>query len=366
MMMPRTGLCILIVSAAGASLADPPATILFVRGADRSGGFLEANNDAERTEQLADLTNQSTAGGNHGWFELAAALEAEGYTLVQMPEPLEPDAPPTGQTTGAPLGFASMDLEQFDAIVLGSNNASYPPEQADAIEVYVRSGGGVLFISDANFGSDWNDAPDSDQYFLDRFGWVMQQDQGTYILRRSDGDFLQPSHPILEGVDAFDGEGVSPVVIPETDSVPGVTSTIVVRAKPGQQTRNNDNTGAGSSRPTGDRDATLAVATVDAGRIAAHFDRNTFFNLNGAGTSIRRFDNRAYALNLFAWLTGDPCPADVNGDGVATPADFTAWLGCFNDAGSQSYCGRADVNGDGTLDPADFTAWLAAFNTDCP
>ena len=60
------------------------------------------------------------------------------------------------------------------------------------------------------------------------------------------------------------------------------------------------------------------------------------------------------------------CPADVNNDGMASPADFTAWLSCFNDPGSAPFCDRADVNGSGTIDPADFTAWLAAFNDGCP
>jgi len=60
------------------------------------------------------------------------------------------------------------------------------------------------------------------------------------------------------------------------------------------------------------------------------------------------------------------CPADVNKDGSASPADFTAWLGCFNDPNSAPFCANADVNGSGTIDPADFTAWLAAFNAGCP
>jgi len=59
------------------------------------------------------------------------------------------------------------------------------------------------------------------------------------------------------------------------------------------------------------------------------------------------------------------CPADVNGDGMATPADFTAWLGCFNDPNSQAFCDRADVNNSGGIEPADFTAWLAAFQAGC-
>jgi len=34
----------------------------------------------------------------------------------------------------------------------------------------IRNGGAALFISDANFGSDWRDAPTSAQMFLNRFG----------------------------------------------------------------------------------------------------------------------------------------------------------------------------------------------------
>jgi len=60
------------------------------------------------------------------------------------------------------------------------------------------------------------------------------------------------------------------------------------------------------------------------------------------------------------------CPADINGDNTASPADFTAWLQCFNNPASAPYCSRADVNLDGTITPADFTAWLAAFNDGCP
>src|SRR5207302_9000318 len=46
------------------------------------------------------------------------------------------------------------------------------------------------------------------------------------------------------------------------------------------------------------------VAEAGLGRVAIHFDRNTFFNANGAGTSLHRFDNARYAKNLFEWLAG--------------------------------------------------------------
>ena len=46
----------LFAGAAAGQDGDSPR-LLFVRGADRSGGFLEANNDVGRTEQLADINN---------------------------------------------------------------------------------------------------------------------------------------------------------------------------------------------------------------------------------------------------------------------------------------------------------------------
>ena len=54
------------------------------------------------------------------------------------------------------------------------------------------------------------------------------------------------------------------------------------------------------------------------------------------------------------------CPADVNGDGELTPADFNAWVIAFN--GQLPAC---DQNGDGLCNPADFNAWVVNFNDGC-
>ncbi len=55
------------------------------------------------------------------------------------------------------------------------------------------------------------------------------------------------------------------------------------------------------------------------------------------------------------------CPADTNGDGLVTPADFSAWITAFN---TQSPA--CDQNADGLCTPADFSAWILNFNTGCP
>lgn len=284
--------------------------ILFVRGADRSGGFLEASNDSQRTEQLADIFNASTAAGNHGWRELRVALEQEGFAVSQIKETIEPGAPATGQTQGVHLDLETLDLSRYSAIVMGSNNATYDTAAVDALESYIRDAdGAVLFISDANFGSSWADAPTSDQPFLSRFGLTVNQDQGTYSLQRSSGDFLVPNHPIFDGVNAFDGEGVSPLFV-SSGGVPGVSTTLLSRAK--NLTRINAPPYAnpanqqGFDRPVTAGDASMLLADISGGRLIGYFDRNTFFNTNGAGSDITRFDNRTLALNLFNYLAFGP------------------------------------------------------------
>ena len=65
-------------------------------------------------------------------------------------------------------------------------------------------------------------------------------------------------------------------------------------------------------------------------------------------------------------MTGSPlcnpntCLADTNGDGILSPADFTAWVAAFN---AQS--AACDQNSDGSCSPADFTAWVANYNAGC-
>ena len=136
-----------------------------------------------------------------------------------------------------------------------------------------------------------------------RFGLNVNQDSGTYSLTRAD-DFRAPDHPILAGVNQFDGEGVSPGVI--VANVPGVTPQVLVNAK--GTTRNNDNATKGSDRPVTENDGALVVAEAGLGRVAISFDRNTFFNANGAGTDLHHLDNETYARNLFEWLAGRSPP----------------------------------------------------------
>jgi hypothetical protein len=289
-----------------------PTRILFIRGGPGTGGFLEGGAD----EQLSDIFDESTANTNHGFGQLRQLLEAEGHIVGQAIE-----GPVTDNT---PVDLAGLPLFAWDVIVFGSNNAEYSAEDAELLADWVCKGGAALFISDANWGTDWGDAPTSDQTFLDHFDLVMNQDKGTYVLDEGTGDFMVPEHWILEGPDdvanslddvsAFDGEGVSPISI--VDLLVGVDPVVLVPAE--DEMKLNNSSGSGTTVPTGPDDGALVALEYGLGRVAGHFDRNTFFNENGAGTSLARFDNTQYARNLFAWLAaagGKYGPSCTDADG---------------------------------------------------
>jgi hypothetical protein len=288
--------------------------VLFIHGATRSGGFLEGADADTRNAQLADINDTSTATGNTGWGALAADLRGAGFTVSQITEAKEKTEDGSGFVRGRPVRFDLMDLSPYAAIVFASNNARYEEAQINAIDTYVRSGGSALFISDANFGSHWRDAADSDQAFLGRYQITVNQDNAapTITLGPASGHFADATHPILRGVSTISGEGVSYFTLPGANP-PGINIARVIGAI--GQVRNNDgrdgaNNFQGSLRAATDSDAALAVATVDRGKIGCFFDRNTFFNANGLGTDIAKDDNRELAINLFEWLT-DKSPPTV-------------------------------------------------------
>ena len=141
-----------LTPAAGRVAPGPAGSLLLVRGTDRSGGFLEAGDDAAGTERLADIANLSTTGGNHGRGQPANPLRDNGYAFEQITEAVELIVGATGSTEGVAVSPETPDLSVYDGTVFGSNNAVYNEAQMDAADRFVRGGGGALCISDAHFG----------------------------------------------------------------------------------------------------------------------------------------------------------------------------------------------------------------------
>jgi F5/8 type C domain len=129
----------------------------------------------------------------------------------------------------------------------------------------------------------------------------MNQDNDTYTLDRALRDYVVASHPILLGVNKFDGEGVSPITVNGAANPAGVARTLLEKAN--GQVRVPNGANQGETRASTASDGSFVIAEARSGRVAGHFDRNTFFNRGGAGTDIMQFDSRIYPRNLFAWVT---------------------------------------------------------------
>ncbi len=138
------------------STATAQDRILFIKGGNGSVGFFEGGSD----EQGASIRNFIDSRKNHGWGELATVLRSEGFLLEELSE----NSPAGVGKTPVPL--ETLPLSDYAVIVFGSNNAVYSPAQVNAVTAFVENGGSTLFISDANFGSNWADASSSDQQFL--------------------------------------------------------------------------------------------------------------------------------------------------------------------------------------------------------
>ncbi|MEO1585488.1 MAG: GC-type dockerin domain-anchored protein [Planctomycetota bacterium] len=78
------------------------------------------------------------------------------------------------------------------------------------------------------------------------------------------------------------------------------------------------------------------------------------------GTGFARLDASGVAFEIIGENLSPECPADVNGDGTLSPADFTAWIAAYN-----ARSAPADQNGDGVVTPQDFSAWVSNYNAGC-
>lgn len=337
----------LLLTAIPAQVVDPLGrSILFVRGADGSGGATEGGTFAQRTEQLGDITNGSTAGGNHGYLSLATALRSDGFTVSQRIE----------TSTGT---LRLSDLLPHRVVVFGSNNKVYTAAEVAAFHSYMDAGGSALFISDANWGLTWEAAPASDNQFLARYGCQVYQDSGMLptMARSTTGRYLIADHPVLSGfdglpaadnVDQYNGEGVNLFRI--TAGSGGYQARAMVSASGLQVRLNNPAGGPGATQPAGSSDAAMVVCQKGLSRLVGHFDRNTFFNRNGAGTDLFKLDNQQLALNIFRYLAAARPEVRDLGAGCGVAQDLLLQAGAPVLARSTTL----DLSGA----PAQATGWL--------
>ncbi len=251
--------------------------------------------------------------GRNGYSQLASLLqETQGHNLYELAD-TDPAVNPLTQAA----------LSWYDLVVLGSNNRRYSPQEASALTAYVSRGGSVLALSDSRFGLSPDrstNAPGagelSDNDLMQQFGMQIEHDNYQVITAESKR-FVDPTHPILNGLISFKGEGVSLI------KTLGPPAQIVVRGDGLLLTDGHT--------ITGPEYAITAVATVGLGRVAATFDRNTFFNagVGSDGTDLSELDNRRYALNLFNWLARPLAPPGNRDQGSGVRDWFKAIAFCL-------------------------------------
>ncbi|HET9496142.1 MAG TPA: DUF4350 domain-containing protein [Chloroflexia bacterium] len=223
--------------------------------------------------------------GRNGYSQLADYLLAEQGHIIEQVNDLDPVVNPLRED----------HLKLYDLVVLGSNNRLFAAREAGALNAYVEWGGAVLALSDSRFGLSPNRKANepgageiSDNSLIEQYGMQIQHD--NYVVVTADASrFVTPTHPLLSGVNSFKGEGVSLI------KRLGPPAQILVRG---------DGLPLTNGQITDNTYGITMFAQVGRGRVAAVFDRNTWFNagVGSDGTDISELDNRRYAYAVFDWL----------------------------------------------------------------
>lgn len=189
-----------------------------------------------------------------------------------------------------------VPLGQYAAVVLGSNaRPLLAGEEAGALQAYVARGGSVLVYADFQYGpNNWA----SDNSLLSLLGIEVLSDNFQPTVDITD---IDSAHPIMAGVKAIRGEGISQFRV----SAAAAKSGVRVLAKCSPLTR------SGCILPPSDQarvqpgDVVACVVVLEAntgGRFAGVCDRNLFQNGPGPGSDLDQVDDRLFARNLFRWL----------------------------------------------------------------
>ncbi|MEM1165756.1 MAG: DUF5060 domain-containing protein [Planctomycetota bacterium] len=254
--------------------------------------------------------------GNLGMSQFAEAIEElPGVTITQAPAFLEDPASESPALTPA-------FLDQYEVLILGSNNKRFSADEADAVNAWVRGGGGLVAWSDSAFGGPFQNGGinntvgrDSNNDLTAQFGMFFLRDNGAGVFEIRDyayehylNDYTQNAVGSAGGNGViFRGEGVSCIRV----SAPAIPLAKLQQGTAGGNVRLNPNDNPFDP----DRDVALAVAYPGLGRVVGTFDRNTFWNA-GAGTQLGQFDNREFAQRLVAWaaqLDDPPTSGAVRG-----------------------------------------------------
>ncbi len=277
--------------------------VLYIYGNVNKFGYLpsqpEYANDPVPYDQMR-LNDNS----NLGMSGFKAAIEELGF---EIEEAYDQD-----------ITLTEAFLNQYDAVILGSNQKTWAASEATVMNTWVRNGGGLIGYSDSGFGGRFNlPAPaginnqqgrNSNGILMEQFGMFFFTDQGgaggdNLVTDWRINHFLNTKSGVPRTL-RFRGEGCSPIRINPNWAQKQPCDTIYQIAR-------FQNGGAGGTVRISDPilgnniqnytiDCALAAAEIGQGRVIGVFDRNTFWN-GGVGTDITEEDNRIFSQKLVQW-----------------------------------------------------------------
>ena len=181
-------------------------------------------------------------------------------------------------------------------VVLGSNGRRLSGAEVAALSAYLSAGGSVLTYADFQYGpANWA----SDNDFLSQFGIEVFPDNFQPRTRIID---FSGSHPVIAGVGALEVEGISQFRMTQAAQA---SASILARCAPLTRSGCILQPAELARVLPGDVVGCVFVRELPGGgRLAGVCDRNLFHNgPQKDGTDLGQADNRAFARNLFAWLT---------------------------------------------------------------
>lgn len=201
------------------------------------------------------------------------------------------------------FALTADNLAAWDAVVFGSNNRTYTAADAEALYSWIEQGGGALFWSDPRFGQTEEGRDTgvlSNNPLLAPFGLTQFDGNGASagasfgIYERA--HFLNVFNRNTGGTDltntvSWVTDGLSLLAVAPPALVIGGRRDLAGDLQP---------LPAGVTSPT-DPLATLAIAEIGAGRVAAIADPDPFRNA-GPHAHIGLADNRELALRLATWV----------------------------------------------------------------
>ncbi|MEO0795263.1 MAG: malectin domain-containing carbohydrate-binding protein [Verrucomicrobiota bacterium] len=288
--------------------------VAYIYGDVAANGTIPSGAAAPYDQMLLDDT------GSTGLSIFESTIQGEGYTITQHYD--------------QSLSLDAAFLYQFDVIIFGLHQRVWNTTEQQALDQWIRDGGGILMYSDSAAGglfsivgignSTGQTAVNS---ILSNYGMEVAVDQGGGT--RGYQASSDTTNPIVFGSLIFEGEGVSPVAVDPN----GIAEAIMPLDPANRVSGGNLSIGTSGISISNPIWAVIGHASVGEGNVIAIFDRQPLWN-NGPGSDILEEDNQEILRRMVRYLARDygNSPEWVNlqilsGDPSDFQVSYRQWTG---------------------------------------